>query len=555
MNIFRRKKKAQAKEETPAFEQREVLLEQPMSSKAIVVGAGHNGLICAAFLADAGYDVVLLEAGEEVGGLVNERVFAGEFFAPMGAQYVTGLSPKVMRDLKLSQHGLEIVAKNLSVVCVDGEGQRACFGRDVWKSETGTQGLSSSDVEAYGVFVDKLTRFGAVAALMADSQMPILEDSKTGDWRTWLQTLSGLPTEDVSEFIRWSLSSVGDILDETFESDLLKAAIAVDALNGSADGPRAPGTMANLLWHWGLRLQSKDAISFVRGGPAALASALQSAAEEKGVTVRTAARVEAILVGADGVEGVRLESGEPIAADIVVSSLGPKHTLLSLVGAPWLDTDHFESLGRLKEEGHVARLALALETLPEITGLEETDYGQRILITTGLEGVNRSSRAVKYDELPNEFVIELMFPSYLDPGLAPSGQHILTANIYFIPHTPRGGWPDVKEELADRILNAISYVVPNIRDLIIDGDLLTPPEIESVMGTPGGHWHHNDFTLESAGFLRTLSNVKHYHTPIEGLYLCGAGCHPGGGITGLPGLNASQQIIAFERAKMGNARG
>jgi len=371
----------------------------------------------------------------------------------------------------------------------------------------------------------------------------------------WLQTLSGLSPEDIAEFVRWSVSSVSDILDEIFESELLKAAIAVDALSGSADGPRAAGTMANLLWHWGLRLQSKDPISFARGGPAALAAALLSSAEHKGVTVRTSTRVETILMGADGVEGVRLEGGEHIDTDIVVSSLSPRQTLVNLVGPQWLDTDHLGALSRARDKGHMARLALALETLPEITGLEQADYGQRIVITTGLDGINRSSRPTKYAELPNEFLIELMLPSYLDPGLAPSGQHILTANIYFIPYEPKDGWLNVKEDLADRVLNAIAYVVPNIRDLIIDGDLLTPPEIEAVMGTPGGHWHHTDFTLEAAGFLRTLPNVEHFHTPIDGLYLCGAGCHPGGGITGLPGLNASQEIIAAERARIGNARG
>ena len=415
--------------------------------------------------------------------------------------------------------------------------------------------MSSSDVEAYGQFVDKLTRYGAATALMADMRLPILEDSKSGEWQTWLQTLSGLPAEDVAELLRWSLSSVGDILDEIFESDLLKAAIAVDALGGSAFGPRAPGTMANLLWHWGLRLQSKDPISFVRGGPAALISALASSAEDKGVSVRAGARVEAIRVGADGVEGVRLDGGEPIDADIVVSSLSPKHTLMNLVGAQWLDTDHVEILKRLQERGNMARLVLALETLPDIKGMEEPDFAQRILITTGLDSINRSSRALKYAELPKEFLIELMFPSVLDPALAPGGQHVLTANIYFIPYAPDDGWQEQKEDLADRVLNAIAYAVPNIRDLIIDGDLLTPPEIESVMGTPGGHWHHTDFALETAGFLRTLPNVRHYHTPVDGLYLCGAGCHPGGGVTGLPGLNASQEIIASERAKMGNARG
>ena len=555
MNIFRRKKKKERHDEPTAFEEKEILLDDSISEKAVVIGGGHNGLVCAAYLSDAGYDVVVLEAGEELGGLISERVFSGEFVAPIGAHYLTGLSPKVMRDLKLSHHGLEIIAQNLSVVCLNGEDQRACFGSDAWKSDAGTMGLSASDVEAYGGFVDKLTRFGAAVALMVDMQMPILEMTKSDQWRGLLQTLSGLPEHEVDEFIRWYLSAVGDVLDEIFESDLLKAAIALDGLNGSVHGPRAAGTMANLLWHWGLRLQSKDPISCVRGGPAALISALQSSAEDKGVSIRTSSPVASILVDGDGVGGVRLEDGESLQANIVVSSLNPKQTLLELVGASWLDTDQIAHLKRLKVEGNMGRLALALETLPELKGAQEADYAHRFLIASGLDAMNRSSRALKYSELPNEFVIELMFPSVLDPALAPSGQHILTANIFFLPYGPKEGWLEAKEDLAERILNAIAYVAPNIRDLIIDGDLLTPPEIEAMMGTPGGHWHHSDLLLETAGALRTLPDIPHYHTPVEGLFLCGAGCHPGGGITGLPGLNAAQEIITRARAKTGGDRG
>ena len=242
--------------------------------------------------------------------------------------------------------------------------------------------------------------------------------------------------------------------------------------------------------------------------------------------------------------GVTLENGETLHAGVVISSLDPKTSLLKLVGAQHLDTDHVKQLTRLDTRGSTARLVLTLESMPVFNGLSDRDWGERLLLCPDVDHAQRASRAMKYNQLPSELLMDVTLPSVNDPSIAPTDQHILSANIHYIPYEPEEGWGVCKEQLADRAINALNYVTPNLRDLMIDGDLLTPPEIEATLGSPGGHWGHMEWTMDQTAMVRGLSGVNTFETPIKHLFFCGASTHPGGGVTGIAGMNAAKHILA-----------
>ena len=537
MNVFRRMT------EKPAF-------EAPNAFKgaydAIVIGAGHNGLICASYLADAGMDVLVVDRRDKPGGLVGSELLDERYTAPLGAHVIEGLSAHVVRDLKLHKYGLDYVKRRLDTVAIDGEGQSVRFGHDIRKSQNSIGALSEADAKAYPLFVETMERYvhamkrmlGAPPRLQTRGVSPAMSD--------WLKDIAHLDTHVQQEFVRLCLSSVGDILDEYFESDLLKAAIAFDGIQGGHLGPRDMGTMATLLWRWAQRGMSKDPLAIPKGGMDALAKALLNAAQEKGVAFRSLASVSHVLTEDDRIKGIALHDGEHVYADCVLSSVDAKRTLLDFAGARHFDTGMVRRLRALKTDGAVSRVLLTLSGMPFFNGLGDADWGERILICPSVDYAQRSSRAMKYGTLPHELTMEIVLPTVPDPDLASFDRHILSANVQYTPCNLVGGWETHKETLANKVMDTLSYCAPNLRDLIEGGDLWTPSELASQFGSSGGHWHHVDLNLAQAAMLRPVAGAAQYRTPIEGLYLCGAGTHPGGGITGLPGYHAAQRVL-FDR--------
>ncbi len=534
MNIFNRLRDRSAPEAPNAFKG---------AYDVIVIGAGHNGLICAAYLADAGLDVLVVDQRDKPGGMASSELIDDRYTGAMGAHIVEGLSAKVARDLKLHKFGLDYVKRQLDTVAIDGEGQAVRFGADMRKSQDSISALSPQDAQAYPVFMDKMQRYTQALTGML-SPPPLLENiGRTDAMSTWLKGVRHLDQNEQQEFVRLCLSSVGDILDEYFESDLLKAALAFDGIQGGRLGPRDMGTMAALLWRWAQREVSKDRLSIPKGGMDTLAMALLKAAQDKGVAFRSNADVKALMMEEDQVTGISLDGDEHVYAKRVVSSADPKRTLMDLTGPRHLDTESVRRLKHLKTEGTVSRMLLTLNGMPFFTGLSDDDWGERILICPHMDYAQRSSRAMKYNELPHELTMEIVIPTVFDPTLAEFNRHIVSANIQYTPCEPEGGWQQHKEHLATKALDTLSYCAPNLRGLVEGGDLWTPSELASHFGSTGGHWHHVDHTLDQAAMMRPIPGAAQYHTPVPGLYLCGAGTHPGGGVTGLPGYYAAQRVI------------
>ena len=278
MNIFRRRKTDSAP----------VIQEPPRTDyQVIIVGAGHNGLICGAYLAVAGVDVLLLEARDTCGGPLTNTLIADEFSCPLGAHALTGLHARIVRDLKLQKFGLTFVKKNMNLIALDGEGHSLRVGGSTLGSHESEHAVSEYDAKAYPAFMDKLNRYAAALGSLIEGAPPQMRAGDFSDLKDWLKDILNLPEVDLQDLLRWSVSSVGDILDDQFESDLLKAGLAFDGLQGGAQGPRSMGTMSALLWHWAQRRLAKEPMSVPRGGPGQLAEALALAAEAKGATIQT----------------------------------------------------------------------------------------------------------------------------------------------------------------------------------------------------------------------------------------------------------------------------
>jgi phytoene dehydrogenase-like protein len=365
---------------------------------------------------------------------------------------------------------------------------------------------------------------------------------------------------DMREFLRVTALPPRDLMDENFDHDILKAMLSWDGLIGSKLAPRSPnhavlamlyrragdqhGSVAGLIeaLHSALYRRAGDQ----HGSVAGLIEALHSAAGAAGAEIRTGTAVERILIKADenglATHGVKLANGETIEADRVISAADPQTTFLKLVGVENLEIEFTNRIRRLRCEGYVAKLHLALSDLPKFTGLQQP--AGRMIIAPDMDAIEFAYDEAKYGECSQQPVMEVVIPSLLDDSLAPSGQHVLSAHVMYAPYQQKGGWDEVtREAFTDRIINTIARYAPGIREQVIHSELLTPRDLEQGFNVTGGHWHHTEFALDQALMMRPTYEAAQYSTPIPGLYLCGAGSHPGGDLTGGPGHNAAQEIL------------
>jgi phytoene dehydrogenase-like protein len=348
------------------------------------------------------------------------------------------------------------------------------------------------------------------------------------------------------ELLRIGGMCVQDLLDEYFDSSLLKGALAHDAVLGTNLGPRSPGTVFTLLY----RLAAEGgqgpggSICLPRGGLGALSEALAKAAIAAGVVIRTGTAVERILVRDDRVAGVTLESGAPVLAPCVVSSADPQTTFLRLLGAEYLDAGFVRKVRHLRTRGLAAKLHLALHRLPRFTGVSAAALRGRLLIAPTLQYMERAFNHSKYDELSAAPILEIVVPTVTDPGLAPPGQHVLSAIVQYIPYRlAAGSWEREKPRLTSLLIDLLEQYAPGLRDCVRAAQVLTPADIEQEFRITGGHWHHAELALDQFLMVRPVPGAAQYATPVAGLFLCGAGAHPGGGVMGLAGRNAARRIL------------
>ena len=507
---------------------------------AIIIGAGHNGLVCGTYLARSGLKVLFLEARDAVGGMTSESTIDDDYQLAGLAHTAFPVCPKIRKDLQLEKFAYS-VGEEIETIALDKEGRHLRLGRD---SVSGPD-LADSDVDAYGRFKDEFLGYAKAMRPIFETRPPRLKNMDFADKAT-LAKLGwnirfGLGRESMYEFLRVAAINMYDVLEEEFDDERLKGALAADAVIGHHMGPRSPGTI--LTWLARLYGELNGPLSVVSGGRSQLGNALLQAAEASGAPIRTGARVERILVKKGKAFGVELEGGEIVKAKTIVSNADPRSTFLDLVGASELDAAFTQRVSQIRGAGDVAKLHLALSGTPEFLGLSESDLKNRLLIAPTMKYVEHAFNDSKYAKCSEEPVLEITIPSLQNDALAPKGHHVMSVNIQYAPYDIDGGWHEQKTMFAYKIIAQIGQYAPNLKLLIVNHELLTPQDIEHQYHVRQGHWHHGEMTIHQSFMMRPVHGAAQYDTPIDGLYLCGAGAHPGGGLTGLPGHNAAKRVL------------
>jgi phytoene dehydrogenase-like protein len=523
----------------------------------IVVGGGHNGLVCAAYLARGGRSVLVLEAADEVGGAAVTREFAPGFRVSACAHLLHSMSGAMIRDLRLEDHGLTFAARQMPTVALSADGGSVALGESVafrGSFSTGETYVTALEWGAMGDDAAAHLKYAALLNRLAQALRPILESvpprlgtDAWADKRALLHLgwqVRRLGREDMRELLRIGGMNVYDLLKEHFQSPLLQGALGFDAVLGSNFGPRSPGSVFTLLYRLAAAYESGGApLSQPTGGLGSLSRALAAAAVAEGAEVRTNAAVQRITVQNHRASGVQLTSGETIVADTVISNVDPQATFLRLLGTEYLDAGFARRVSHLRTRGLTAKMHLALDDLPRFATVSDEALGGRLLITPSLEYLERAFNHSKYGEFSSAPAIEITLPTVNDPTLAPSGKHVLSAVVQYAPHTLKEGWEQGREQFAQIIVDTIERYSPGLGKSIRSAQLLTPADIEREFRITGGHWHHAELALDQFFMMRPVPGAAQYQTPVDGLYLCGAGCHPGGGVMGTAGRNAARQVL------------
>ena len=518
---------------------------------AIVIGGGHNGLTAAAYLAKAGLKVLVAERRQVLGGAAaTEPVFPG-FKVNTGSWEAGMFLPEIVRDLALEKNGLGFLESPALVHVFRPGGGGLTLWRDIKRTQEEIATLSREDARKYPEFVQQVTRLVGILRPVLTLSPPPLHDFRTADLLPWLPAALGLKRlggREMMELIRILPMSASDWLDEWFESPLLKAALGAVSTLGSMQGPKASGTAFLLLYQaLGANGVGTRANKFIQAGSGALSEALASAARHAGAEICTGMSVRKILLEQDRVVGVALQDGTEIRARVVLSSADPRTTFFDLIGARNLEVRLVREVKNIKFRGSLARLNVALSDLPAMAGVSANDrerFSGHILICPDLEYLERAYDDAKYGDISERPCLDMAIPTVLDASLAPPGQHLLSINMQYAPYRLKSGsWDEWREKLAARALDTLEEWIPGIEALILDRQLLTPLDLEREYGLPEGSIFHGQMGLDQLAFMRPVAGSNGSRTALENLYLCGAGAHPGGGLTGAPGYNAARQVI------------
>lgn len=507
---------------------------------AIVVGAGHNGLVCSALLAKAGKRVLVLEAKDQVGGAAITRSFADGYSVSACAHLLYQFQPKVRKDLGLK---IDYAAENMETIALSPDGQHVRI------SGKRVAGVSDADADNYRGFYKRMTRFADLLQPYMNKAPARLANFSTGDLLTLAKfglDVRMLGKTEMQEFLRLIGINIYDELVERFESPLLKGALSLDAVLGTHLGPRSPNTILTYLYRL---CGNHGSVSSPKGGMSGVTEMLAHCARDNGATIRTGMPVKRIIIENGRATGVETTGGETFSSWLVVSNVDPKSTIMDLVSPRNVETGFTRRVHNIRMRGNAAKLHLALDGLPTIEGLAEKDFGQRLVLAADENYVERAFNPAKYGEFSPHPVLEITFPSFRDASLAPNGKHVMSAIVQYAPYELKGGWTDAaRDEFTKVALSKLAEYAPDLPQRVTASELLTPVDIEKEFKITGGHWHHGELTLDQFLFVRPVVGAAQYAMPLDGLYLCGAGTHPGGGISGAAGRNAARVILSREKA-------
>ena len=526
----------------------------PKEFDVVIIGAGHNGLVTAGYLARAGLRTLMLESRHMVGGAcVTEEIFPGYKFST--TSYLCSLlQDKVTKDLELEKFGFFVYPKDPAFFSPFPDGRNLMMWSDTGKTCDEIRKFSARDAERYPHYeehVDRLARF--IEPLLLETP-PDIVGRGLDDWLK----LAGLgrrtmkmPSEELVGHMHILSQSVKDFLDPWFESEQLKVALATDGVIGTKGGPYTPGTAYVLLHHCMGGVGGKRGLSgFVRGGMGGVTQAMAASAQSRGVEIRTGARVSRILVKDGSAGGVVLTNGEEIRARVVVSSADPKVTFLKLLEERELPADFFAGIRALKIEGVSMKINLALDGLPDFACLPGSTVAPHhkttIHICPTLEYIEHAFDDSKYGRPSARPMLEITIPTTYDSTLAPPGKHVMNIFLQYTPYTlspdVAPNWHAIKEGYADRVMDMIEEYAPGFKSRVLHRHVLSPLDLEEEYGLTGGNIFHGEMSVDQLYFLRPAPGWAKYRTPIRGLYLCGSGTHPGGGVMGAPGHNAAGEI-------------
>jgi phytoene dehydrogenase-like protein len=513
-----------------------------------VIGAGVNGLVAAAYLARRGFKTLVLEAREGVGGAAVTEEFHPGFRVSALAHTAGPLRAAVARDLGLSIATVEPEPRAFAPL-PDGRGL-ALYGEPE-RTAAELRPLSARDAERYPAYHRSLTHVAGMLARVLQMTPPDLDAPGPRDLWSLLGTglaLRGLGREDAHRLLRWGPMAVADFAAEWFESEPMRAMVCARGIRGASQGPWSAGTTANLLVDAASSGgNGAGATVLVKGGLGALSGALADAARRAGATIRTGAAVSRLRLKDGRVQGVVLAGGEEIAARAVVSSADPKRTVLGMVDPAQLDPFDVQRLRNYQQAGMCAKLNLALARLPSFPaaqGREATTLHGRIHIGRDVDELERAYDDAKYGRMSRRPFLEVTLPSLTDPSLAPAGKHVMSVSVQYTPYALRGrDWDTARDELVEAVLGTLEDYAPGITELVEARQLLTPKDLERNYHLTGGHPSHGETALGQLFAWRPILGWGRYRTPLGGLFLCGAGTHPGGGVTGGPGANAAREII------------
>jgi phytoene dehydrogenase-like protein len=515
----------------------------------IVIGGGHNGLVNAAYLAKAGKKVLVLERRHVLGGAaVTEEIIPGFLFSEC-SYVVSLLRPEIIRELDLPRHGLEILP-------LDGTFSPMPDGNHLWRMNDHAKSIreirrhSRVDAEAYDEFSKMMTpmcRFVKPMLSMVPPDPTTLNPRDLKQLHFLMQRFRELSSDERYTLIQLMTMSSADFLDQWFETDVLKATMSASGIIGTFLGIRSPGTAYVLLHHYMGEIDGAfRSWGFSRGGTGAISNAIAAAAREAGVEIRTKAPVGKILVKEGRATGVVLQSGEEIAANVISASVDPHLTFEKFLEPSELPADFLEGVRRYKFRGSSGKVNIALDALPEFKSLPGDGAHLRgaISISPSMEYMERAYDDAKYGHYSRHPYIDMVIPSLTDPSVAPPGKHVLSCFVQYAPYKlAEGTWDEQREAFGDNVIDTISEYAPNIKDIIVGRQILTPLDLEREFGLTQGNIFQGELSLEQLFFLRPVAGWAYYRTPVDNLYMCGSATHPGGGIMGANGRIASQVIL------------